>query len=136
MDVVHRLVDGHRADAVPAAVVERAGVREYASIRAARRARHADRSAARATATDPGERVARCRSRRSHVSPPIAGQFLNPEPDRIVDDAPLGYLSRDHLVGTTSDDDALPCSPHAVDDAVSVDASISVAPKDLPDASR
>jgi hypothetical protein len=79
--------------------------------------RHADRVATGAARTDSRERISSGRPRRAHVTPTIGGQLLNPEPDRLVDDAPLGYFSRDHLIGSAGDDDALASPSHAMNQA-------------------
>src|SRR4029079_9024302 len=103
-------------------------------IRPACRTCHADRATAGAAATDSGERIACGRSGRPHRAPPIGGQLLNPEPDRIVDDAPFWYLSRDHLIGPAGDDNALPAPPHAMNQPVPVDAAVTLPTQDLSDA--
>ena len=117
-------------------MVERTGIGGHTAVRSARCPRHADRAATGAAPTDSREWIARRRSWRANVAPTIGRQLLNPEPDRIVDDAPLGYFPRDHLTWSAGDDDALPAAPYAMNQPVPVDAAVALATQDLADAPR
>jgi hypothetical protein len=115
-------------------VVKGAGISGHPAIRSARGTRHSNRAAARAASTDSRKWVARSRSGRANVAPTIGRQLLDPEPDRIVDDAPLGYFPRDHLIWSAGDDHALPAAPYAMNQPVPVDAAVALATQDLADA--